>query len=391
MRWSITLATIAGTTVRIHLTFLLLVAWIGALYFTRGGWASALDGVLFVLLVFACVVLHEFGHVAVARRYGIRTPDITLFPFGGVASLERMPERPGPEILVALAGPAVNVVIAAVLFLLLGARFDLADATQLQDASMSLAGRLAVVNLLLVGFNLIPAFPTDGGRVLRALLALRFDRVKATRIAAVTGQVFAALFVFLGLFGNPILLLIGIFIWLAAGAETRMVEERALAEGRFARDAMVTRFETLAPEATAADAGRLLLATTQQEFPVLGPGGRLEGFVTRTGLIEAMNGGGPTTPVADFMAREVPTARADTPLTEVMEALARSNAVRAVAILDRSGGLAGYVSLENLSELMMLSRARGGSGPDTAGGHAGLSGGLPGTEPGPLAPGPTPR
>ncbi len=376
MRWSIRLGSVKGTTVRIHLTFLLLLAWVAALYWGRGGLPSAPDGVLFITLVFACVVLHEFGHVLVARRFGIRTPDITLYPFGGVASLERMPERPREEILVALAGPAVNVVIAAVLFLVLGARFDLADAAQVQDASMSLAGRLAAVNVILVAFNLIPAFPTDGGRVLRAVLAMFTDRVRATAIAARAGQAFAALFVFLGLLGNPLLVLIGVFIWLAAGAESRMVEERAMALGRTARDATIRRYETLPAEATAEDASRLLLATTQQEFPVIARGERFEGFVTRAGLIEALKTGGPSTPVSAFMVREVPTAVETAPLEEVMEGIARSEA-RAVAILDGAGRLSGYVSLDNLSELMMLNRAAGGSGSGASPAAGGVGRALP--------------
>ena len=123
---------------------------------------------LFIVALFVCVVLHEFGHVFAARRYGIRTSDVTLLPIGGVASLERMPEKPGQEIVVALAGPAVNLVIALVLMFLLGARFDLSQMAQLEQAQTTLIGRIAAANVVLFVFNLIPAFPMDGGRVLRA-------------------------------------------------------------------------------------------------------------------------------------------------------------------------------------------------------------------------------
>jgi stage IV sporulation protein FB len=356
MRWSVEIARLGGTTVRLHMTFLLLLAWVAAARGTEGGAAAALDGVLFVSLVFLCVVLHEFGHAAMARRYGIKTPDITLFPIGGVARLERMPERPGREIAVALAGPAVNVVIAAGLFLILGARFDLSDIAQLEAAQMSMTGRLAAVNVLLVAFNLIPAFPTDGGRVFRALLAFRFGRVAGTRYAAAAGQVFAILFVVIGLLGNPILALIGVFLFLAGDAETRDVTQRAAARDHAARDAMIVRYETLSPQNTAEDAARLLLLTTQQEFPVLDEGGGFRGFATRRKLIEAMRDPGPDTPVARFMDADPPIVSPNAPLTEVMDALGRSEG-KAVAVLDATERLLGYVSRENLGELFMLAEA----------------------------------
>mgnify|MGYP006273925487 CR=1 FL=1 len=356
MGWSIPLARVAGTTVRLHLTFLLLIAWVGAVYGMRGGAAAAVSGVLFIALVFLCVVLHEFGHIFAARRYGIRTPDITLLPIGGVASLERMPEKPGQEIVVALAGPAVNVVIAAVLFLALGARFDLSDMAQIEAAQMSLVGRLAAVNVLLVLFNMIPAFPTDGGRVLRAALAYRMGRVRATKIAAVAGQVFAGVFVVVGLMGNPFLALIGVFIFLAGGAESRDVSQRAAARGLTARDAMIARFESLGPGSTAEDASRLLLVTAQHEFPVVGDDGDLRGMVTRDALIRALSEDGPQTPVSRFMT-EVPAAAPGDPLDGVMDSVGRSPS-RTVAVRDAAGRFIGYVSRENLMELFMLRDAR---------------------------------
>jgi stage IV sporulation protein FB len=268
-----------------------------------------------------------------------------------------MPERPAREIAVALAGPAVNVVIAAGLFALLGARFDLDDITQLEAAQMSMTGRLAAVNVLLVAFNLIPAFPTDGGRVFRALLAFRFGRVRATRYAAVAGQVFATIFVVLGLLGNPILALIGVFIFLAGAAENRDVAQRAAARDHAARDAMIARFETLSPSNTAEDAARLLLLTTQQEFPVLDEAGGLRGIATRSALIEAMRESGPQTPVSRFMDAEPPVIAPDAPLTEAMDALGTAPG-RAVAVVDGHGLFLGFISRENLGELFMLTEAR---------------------------------
>jgi Zn-dependent protease len=194
MSWSFPIARLLGSEIRIHVTFFLLLAWIGIAHYQRGGWPAAIEGIVFILALFACVIAHEFGHALAARRYGIRTPDITLLPIGGLARLERMPEKPGQEIVVALAGPAVNVVIALVLILIMNARFDMQALQQLDNPALSFIVRLASVNIFLVLFNLIPAFPMDGGRVLRALLALRFSRTQATNIAARIGQALAFVF-----------------------------------------------------------------------------------------------------------------------------------------------------------------------------------------------------
>src|SRR5689334_12554104 len=182
MGWSIKLFDVGPTAVRIHMTFFLLLAWIGAVNWARGGAAAAVDGIIFIVLLFASVVLHEFGHVLAARRYNIKTPEITLLPIGGVASLERMPEKPGQEIVVALAGPLVTLLIVVVLIVVLGARFDLSQMAQLEQAQTTMTGRLAAANGALLLFNLIPAFPMDGGRVLRAVLAIPMGYTRATRI-----------------------------------------------------------------------------------------------------------------------------------------------------------------------------------------------------------------
>ncbi|MBI3275404.1 MAG: membrane dipeptidase, partial [Methylocystis sp.] len=186
MRWSLTLGSFKGTAVRIHVTFLLLLAWIGFSAYRSGGPIAARDSVLFITLIFTCVVLHEFGHILTARRFGIVSKEITLLPIGGVASLDHMPENPYEELLIALAGPAVNIVIAAALFLAIGA-IEPGALAQLDDPHVNLFTRLAAANVFLALFNMIPAFPMDGGRVLRAVLAMRLSRQRATRIAALIG------------------------------------------------------------------------------------------------------------------------------------------------------------------------------------------------------------
>ncbi len=182
MSWSFPIGRVFGSEIRIHLTFLLLLAWIAITSASDGGGAAALNSVVFVVSVFACVLLHELGHAIAARRYGITTPDITLYPIGGLARLARIPEKPSEEVVIALAGPAVNVAIVAIL-LVLGAHLT-TDINAFNSYGEAFWSQLAVVNLYLVGFNLIPAFPMDGGRVLRALLALRIGRPRATQIAA---------------------------------------------------------------------------------------------------------------------------------------------------------------------------------------------------------------
>ena len=356
MLWSLRLFEVAGTTVRVHFTFFLLLAWIGALHWSQGGASAAIDGIVFIILLFTCVVLHEFGHAFAARRFGIKTPEITVLPIGGVARLERMPEKPMQEIIVALAGPAVNVVIALVLILFLGARFDFSQVTQLEAMSSSLIGKLAVVNVVLVLFNLIPAFPMDGGRVLRALLALKFGYVRATQIAAAAGQALAVGFGFIGLFGNPLLVLVALFIYFAASAESRHVEARELARGFLASDAMITSFESLSPSSTADDAADLLLRTTQREFPVLDGAQSLRGFVTREGLVDAIAEKGGATPVLDIMQRDVPSVGFNACLETVLEPL-QDGSESAIAVLTPDDQFKGYITAENFAEMMMLRKA----------------------------------
>ena len=357
MGWSIKLFDVGGTAVRIHMTFFLLLAWIAAIHWTHGGASEAIDGVLFIVALFVCVVLHEFGHVFAARRYGIATSDVTLLPIGGVASLERMPERPGQEIVVALAGPAVNVVIALVLMFLLGAQFDLSQMAQLEQAQTSLIGRIAAANVMLFVFNLIPAFPMDGGRVLRAVLAISMGYTRATRVAASIGQGLAVLLGFLGLMGNPLLVLIAVFIFLAASGEAGYVQARDYTRGYLAGHAMITAYQALNPASTADDAAALLLRTTQQEFPVVDGAGAMRGVVTREALIQALQEKGGAAPVLDFMARDVPTVPENACLDNVFELLRRGGQ-RIVGVVDPKQRLLGYITAENLAELVMIQSSR---------------------------------
>jgi len=296
--------------------------------------------------------------VLTARRFGIRTPDITLLPIGGMARLERMPEVPAQEVIVALAGPAVNVVIWAVLTLAIGEFAGFGALASLEDPSEGFLARLATLNLFLAVFNLIPAFPMDGGRVLRALLAIRIGRLRATQAAATAGQMISFLFGFLGLMsGNILLLLIAVFIFLAAAAERSDVAMHDRARGALARDVMITSFEALAPEDTLDAAASAIIRTTQSEFPVLDSDRRLVGILTRQAVIAGIERGARSDPVSEAMDRDIPTVTLRDPLESVLDLLS-DGTVPGVAVTNRQQALLGYVTRENVGEWMAVSVRR---------------------------------
>ena len=228
MRWSLKATRIAGIDVYIHFTFFLLLAWVAFIHWKQTGSIGAtLVGVLFILSIFACVVFHELGHALAAKKYAIRTRDIILLPIGGVARLEKMPDKPVQELWVALAGPAVNVGIAAALAVYLYVSNSFSPVDQSTMTTAPFLERILSVNIFLVLFNMIPAFPMDGGRVLRALLAMRLAYTRATRISANLGQGIALLFGIFGLFYNPLLLFIAFFVWIGAAQEARMTQMKS--------------------------------------------------------------------------------------------------------------------------------------------------------------------
>ena len=242
MKWSWKIGEIAGIGVFVHATFLILVVWIGLSYWqSERSIAAVIEGVGFILALFGCVVLHELGHALAARRYGIATRDITLLPIGGVARLERMPEDPKQEIVVAIAGPLVNVVIAAAIYVGLFISGNVISSEQVTIVGGSFLVSLMLVNVILVLFNLIPAFPMDGGRVLRAVLATKMDYATATQQAAHVGQLIALVFGLLGLFTNPFLVFIALFVWIGAAAEASMAQVKSASRWHSGRDGNVDR------------------------------------------------------------------------------------------------------------------------------------------------------
>ncbi|WOJ90413.1 site-2 protease family protein [Methylocapsa polymorpha] len=356
MSWSLTIGRFGATTLRVHLTFFLLLAWIGVSAWLKGGAPAARDSVLFIALIFGCVVLHEFGHILMARRFGIETPEVILLPIGGVALMPRMPEKPAQELAVAVAGPMVNVVIAFLLFLVLGAIHP-DNLARIDDPRVSLLARLAAANVFLVLFNMIPAFPMDGGRVLRALLAMKLGGVRATQVAASIGQAFAFALGFLGLFGNPLLIFIAIFVYMAAAGEAQMTAFDEAAHGLSVADAMETRFNAIPVEANLAAAIETLLATAQHEFPVVDAFGKPIGLIVREDMLSALKNYDREAPIATFMRAPIETVRNSTPLKAVLDRL-RGPRAAVLAVTDPNGLLVGLLTRQNLAEMMIIKSMR---------------------------------
>ena len=356
MRWQWKLGTFAGIDVFVHATFLLLIGWVGYSYWLEHGTlAKVVEGILFILALFLCVVLHEYGHALTARKYGIKTRDITLYPIGGVARLERMPDKPIEELWVALMGPAVNVVIAVILFTILYLSGSPAPITNLTITSGSFLARLMTVNISLVLFNLIPAFPMDGGRVLRALLAMRMEYVRATQVAANVGQGLAFIFGFIGLFNNPFLLFIAFFVWIGASQEASMVQMKNSLSGIPVTRAMLTDFKTLAPHDTLSQVVDLILAGSQHDFPVLDANGSVIGILERGTFINALSQRGQSVPVVDVMRRNLPNVDSHEMVEAALMRLQETGA-KALPVV-HGGQLVGLITTENITEFLMIRSA----------------------------------
>jgi len=355
MKWSWKLGEIAGIGIFVHWTFPLIIGWV--LFEGVGNRETASElarGVALVLAIFACVVLHELGHALTAKRFGVRTRDITLLPIGGVARLERIPEDPAQEFWIAIAGPAVNVVIAGVLFVILLALGGAALAGfdfSLKPGEFLL--NLLAINLFLVIFNLLPAFPMDGGRVLRAVIAhFSGDYVRATQVAASVGQMMAILFGVVGLFGQqPFLIFIALFVYLGAQEEAHMVQMRSLVRGVPVREAMMTRIRAISPADTLSVVLDELRAGAQQDFPVV-EDGRVLGMLTRQAVMKTLAEGGSDADVRDVMQTDCGTVE-DTEMLDKTFMRMREGGCSSLPVV-HDGRLVGLVTLENVGELMMI-------------------------------------
>ena len=357
--WSFRLTRIAGIDVRVHLTFFLLLVWIGlSVWEQTRSQTAVLQGMAFVLTLFACVVLHEFGHALTARRFGIRTRRITLWPIGGVASMERMPDDPKQEILVALAGPAVNVVIAAALWLMLTAA-DYQPVSVAQDpAALFIDGgafvyNIMVINVVLAVFNMLPAFPMDGGRVLRASLALAMPHHEATRRAASVGQTLALGLFILGILYNPILVVIAMFIWLGAAGEAGAEQLSHALHSAHARDVMLTRFDTLSGDDTLARAVDLTIHTGQRHFPV-DMGNKPPVSLSQDTLLKAVRSHGESDPLRALTLPVMPVVTPETSAETLFRRM-QSGEVELIGVVE-GDTLSGLVTLNALTRYLQLHR-----------------------------------
>jgi Zn-dependent protease len=358
MKWSLSLGRIAGIKVFIHWTFLILIAWIVIQSAMQGQTTSQILWTLaFLAAIFLCVFLHEMGHSLTARKYDIKTRDITLLPIGGLARFDNMPEEPKQELLVALAGPAVNLVIAGIIYLGLSTSGLLEiEALELNQINQSnFLYLLFSANLILAVFNMVPAFPMDGGRAFRALLSFKFNRVKATRVAAGLGQILAIGFVFIGLFYNPILLLIGIFIFLGAQAESNFAQTRDLLRGYRVADVTMAEYKSLQTDEPLSRAIDLLLDGQTTRF-LVEEDGEVVGTLNRNEMVRALSDRGREVAIGAVMNRDVMYLDAEMDLKDAF--LKMQQHKYDLALVSQNEVLTGVLDLENIQEFIMLRGAQ---------------------------------
>jgi Zn-dependent protease/CBS domain-containing protein len=359
MGWSFRVGRLAGIDIYVHFTFLILLGFIGLNGFLQtGDPVVALIAIGLTAAVFGIVVLHELGHALAARHYGIPTKDITLLPIGGVARLQRIPEKPGQELVVALAGPAVNVVLA----MLFGAIMILQGTTTVHADVLpvspdGLVETMFWINVSLVIFNMLPAFPMDGGRVLRALLAMRMGASRATEVAAKVGKGMAIVFAIVGFIGIPglvspnfMLLLIALFVWVGADAEARAMRAKTGLAGVPVAAVMVRRFAAVDPDDTLGAVASYSRQTFQRDFPVV-VGGRVVGLIGRDDVREGLADFGPDGRVFQVMHRDFPTVSPDDPAERGLALLSAGAPVVPVVAY---GQLAGLLTPEHLSQFVRI-------------------------------------
>jgi len=351
MKGSINLFKVFGININIHITFLLLPM----IFFMLIG----AKGAFFIIVVFTCVTFHELSHSLVAKRFGIEVKDITLLPIGGVASMTSLPEKPSQELLISIAGPMFNITLAALLYFPLLALIG-KEALAWPPSWESWPKTIAYVfwmNPILAIFNLLPAFPMDGGRILRALLARKLDYRKATSIAANFGHLFALIFGYVGLVhGSIFLILIAVFIYMAASSEEMQVDVRETIKRFYVKDVLPEKFLTLSKDVPLNKVLELIFHSHQEDFPVV-EDHKLIGFVTRNDIIATVHQFGTGRLVKDVMRNDFPTVSSKDFLTEAQKKMETSG-FKALPVLN-NGKLAGIISLEDISRVYTVMSKKG--------------------------------
>lgn len=354
---SISLGKFSGIPISIHWTFWILIIWVIYSNISQGqGGSETIWYILFVFTIFACIVLHELGHAIAARQYGISTKSIVLYPIGGVASLEKIPEDPSQELVVAIAGPMVNIIIAILIYIFLslsnGWMVKMEEINYITADNFLFA--LFSVNIILVIFNMIPAFPMDGGRVLRALLALKMDRVKATEWAVNVGRFFTILFVLWGISNNPFLIFIGLLIYMGAQAELNQVRSQHLMKKAKVNDVVMKDFTLLAAHDPISTAVRALLNGQEERF-LVEKDETIVGVLNKVDIMNGLNSFGEDAPISKAMQSNLVWLAPNTPLQEAKEQMMK-NRVSMVPV-GENGQLLGVLDLENLNEFLMIKNA----------------------------------
>lgn len=353
MNWSLRLGRVRGIELFVHWTFLIVAGWIAiSSVITGQPLLAALFGVGCLLSIFACVVLHEFGHALMAERYGIRTLDITLLPIGGIARLEGLPNDPRKELRVALAGPAVNVAIAAALMISSSLFQVAAPSSEAVTVGVRLLSNLMWINIGLAAFNMLPAFPLDGGRALRSFLALHLNRVEATQFAASLGKAVAILMGLVGLFTNWWLLLVAVFVYFGADHESTQVEPQPTRREIAIRNAMMTQFHVLTRDDTLEMAANEWFDSMQSDFPVMDHG-QLVGVLDCDHLIKALAEIGPEEHVGNVMELDWPAVEDSDALETAFEKL-REVSHASLPVM-HNGHLVGVVTMQSIRNCLKAS------------------------------------
>lgn len=357
MKGSLFLGQVAKIKVFVHWTFFILLVYIFFSGISAGQTVGAIGWhILFILSVFACILLHEFGHAFVGRRFGFKTKDIILLPIGGVARFEKLPESPKQELLISIAGPLVNFFIALILSFVIQTSPDYI--LELDISSINPGNFLILLfafNLLLGLFNLIPAFPMDGGRVFRALLSIFLPRPKATEIAAIVGSILAFLLIIIGLFYNPFLVLIGVFIIFSASTESSIVNVMDVLEGHTAGELVMHHFDVLDEDLTIAEASQTVLDSPAISFAVISPKKDIVGTISRDQIIKSFKSNDLGTPISEIMTPITNMISSDAPLKDLYtNEIMKDN--KMVPVTER-GRIIGLINLENIAEFVAFKKA----------------------------------